>query len=70
MKEEDVLAALGNLADAVSKSLRTATKEPDSLSAYEHHLRVDLCKDPELFKQRFLNGYKVLLKESEAEEPK
>lgn len=61
MKEEDVLAALGNLADAVSKSLRDAPKEPDSLSTYEHHLRVDLCKDPELFKQRFLNGYKVLL---------
>lgn len=63
MKEEDVLAALGNLADAVSQSLRASPKEPDSLSSYEHHLRVDLCKEPELFKERFLNGYKVLIKE-------
>ena len=63
MKEEDVLAALSNLADAVSQSLRIAPKDPDSLSVYEHHLRVDLCKDSDVFKKRFLNGYKVLLKE-------
>lgn len=65
MKEEDVIDALGNLADAVSKSLISAPKEPDSLSAYEHHLRVDLYKDPEVFRQRFIHGYQVLLKELE-----
>lgn len=63
MKEEDVIFALGNLADAISKSLRDHVKEPDSLSAYEHHLRVDLCKDSEQFKQRFIEGYRALLRE-------
>lgn len=63
MKEEEVVAALGNLADAVFQSLKIAPKEPDSLSTYEHHLRIDLCKYPEEFKQRFLNGYKVLQRE-------
>lgn len=63
MKEEEVLAALGNLADSIFESLKAASAEPDSLSAYEHQLRIELYKDKEQFKHHFLNGYKVLLKE-------
>lgn len=66
--ETSNILVMSQLAEVVSQNiLEKELNNIDSFEYYAHQLRTHLHSNPEIFKSRFAEGYRILLEELEKE---